>query len=78
MAADGNLRHSKIIHTLVQGPWTRAAENIGYGPSEAVVFSALTASSGHLTNMVNPSYTTIGTAVVVAGNTIWTVHLFVG
>jgi len=78
LAADGVLRHSTIIHTLVQGQWQGAAENIGYGPSEAVVFSALAASSGHYTNMVNPAYTAMGTAVVVAGNTIWTVHLFVG
>lgn len=78
MAADGALRHSAIIGSLVAGAWTGAAENIGYGPDETAVFNALAASPGHYTNMTNPLYTDLGTAVVVADNTIWTVHLFAG
>lgn len=87
MAADGNMRHSTIVHSLVnQGTWTGAAENIGYGSTETVVFNALVGSPGHYTNMVNPAYTHVGTAVVVVpdpnGNhaldLIWTAHLFVG
>ncbi len=76
MASDGVLRHSTIIHGLVSGAWVKAAENVGYGPSESVVFAALVASSGHYTNMVNANYTHVGTAAVMAGNTLWTAHLF--
>lgn len=79
MAADNNMRHSTIIHSLVnQGTWTSAAENIGYGLTETIVFDALVASPSRYVNMVNPTYTHVGTAVVVAGDLIWTVHLFVG
>ncbi len=78
MAADGVLRHSTITHSLVAGAWTGAAENIGYGPNEIAVFNALVASLAHYTNMANPLYTDLGTAVVAAGDTIWTVHLFAG
>ncbi len=76
MASDGVLRHSTIIHGLVAGAWVTAAENVGYGPSESVVFAALVASSGHYVNMVNASYTHVGTAAVMAGSTLWTAHLF--
>jgi len=78
MALTGVLQHSSIIHSLVNNGWSGAAENIGYGPSETVVFNALVASPGHYTNMSNGTYTHVGTAVVVAGNLIWTVHLFAG
>ncbi len=78
MAQTGSLQHSTIIHSLVNSGWSAAAENIGYGPGETVVFNALVASPGHYTNMTNAAYTHVGTAVVVVGNTIWTAHLFAG
>ncbi len=79
MAADHNMRHSNIIHSLVnQGTWTGAAENVGYGSNETIVFNALVASPSHYTNMANGAYTHVGVAVVAAGDLIWTAHLFVG
>lgn len=78
MAADDDLRHSDLIYDVIDGPWSTAGENIGYGPSVAVIFDALEASAGHLDNMVNPDFTSVGVGVVRVGDVLWTVHLFAG
>ena len=78
MANDGDLRHSELIYEVVAGPFTAAGENVGYGPAVEVIFDALEASPGHLDNMVNPEFTSVGIGVVWVGDVLWTAHLFAG
>jgi uncharacterized protein YkwD len=77
MAASGSLGHQNLGALL--GPFRTVGENVGYGPSVAVIHNALVASPGHFANMVNADFTAIGIGVVVDGNgTIWTSHVFGG
>ena len=78
MAADESLRHSELIYDVIAGEWSRSGENIGYGPSAAVIFDALESSPGHLANMVDGDYTHVGVGVVRIGEVLWTAHLFAG
>jgi len=78
MAADGSLRHSELIYDVIAGVWTSAGENIGYGPSATAIFDGLKASPGHLDNMVNPAYTSVGIGTVRADGVLWTAHIFAG
>lgn len=78
MAAENDLRHSDLIYDVIGGSWTTAGENIGYGPSVTVIFDALEASPGHLDNMVNPDFTSVGVGVAQVGDILWTAHLFAG
>lgn len=78
MAIEGDLRHSELIHDVIAGPFTTAGENVGYGPDVGVIFDALEASPGHLDNMVNPAFTSVGIGVVRVGDVLWTAHLFAG
>lgn len=78
MGGDGSLRHSALIYDVVAGSWTAAGENVGYGPSAAMVFGALEASPSHLANMLNADYTAVGIGVVRVDGVVWTAHLFAG
>lgn len=78
MAAADDLRHSDLIYDVIAGAWTTAGENVGYGPSVAVIVDALEASPGHLDNMLNPDFTSVGIGVVWVDDVLWTAHLFAG
>jgi uncharacterized protein YkwD len=78
MAADESLRHSELIHEVVAGVWTRAGENVGYGPTAVAIFEGLEASPGHLDNMLNPEYERVGLGTVRVDGVLWTAHLFAG
>ena len=78
MAADDHLHHSALIYDVIEGSWFTAGENVGYGPSVGVIFAALRESPGHLENMLNPDFTSVGIGVVRSGDVLWTAHLFAG
>lgn len=74
MASSGVLGHSDIGRLIP--PWVGVAENVGNGSTVSSVFTALSASSGHLTNMTG-DYTDLGVGVWVDGaGILWTTHLF--
>ncbi len=77
MGESGNLGHSNFASLL--GPWSTLGENVAYGSSVSSIFAALSGSSGHYANMVEPSFTNVGIGVWVAPDgTIWTCHIFAG
>jgi uncharacterized protein YkwD len=77
MAGVGNLEHSNVNN--LPGPWQSAAENVAMGGSVQATFNALASSSGHHANMVNPSFTEIGSGVWVdASGQMWITHVFRG
>jgi uncharacterized protein YkwD len=76
MAERGDLSHSDLGRFIP--PWSAAAENVGTGGSVSSLFDALTASSGHRTNMLG-GYTHFGIGVWVDGSgSLWTAHVFTG
>lgn len=78
LAAEGELRHSDLIHEIVAGDWTTAGENLGYGPSPARVFEALVDSPAHRANILDPDFHAVGIGVVWVDDVLWTAHLFAG
>jgi uncharacterized protein YkwD len=55
------------------------AENIAVSNSVQSAFNALVASSGHYANMVNPTFTEIGSGVWAdAGGRVWVTQVFRG
>ncbi len=58
--------------------WTSWAENVGYGGSVEQVHSLFMGSSGHRTNILNPTYSQVGIGVVRAGGRVWVTIDFVG
>lgn len=74
MASAGALSHSDLGRLIP--PWSAVAENVGNGPGVSSIFSALSASSGHLSNMTG-DYTDVGIGVWLDDEGIlWTVHIF--
>ncbi|MDW3219981.1 MAG: CAP domain-containing protein [Acidimicrobiales bacterium] len=79
IAVDARLHHSSLIYDVVEDDaWTAAGENVGYGPSVAVLIDAFVASPSHEANIVSPRYRAIGIGIVVVDDVIWTAHLFAG
>lgn len=77
MAETGSFEHSNLYD--IPGPWQSAAENIAVSTSVQSAFNALVASSGHYANMVNPTFTEIGSGVWTdAGGRVWVTHVFRG
>ena len=77
MADTGVFAHSDIGSLL--DPWTTVGENLGYGPTVAVIFDKLVASPLHYDNIVDPRFTSVGVgAYVDSTGRIWTAHLFGG
>ena len=58
LAARGRLEHSDLKTLPV--PFSRAAENVGYGSGVQQVHAMLAASPSHRANMLDPSYTGVG------------------
>jgi len=77
MAETATFEHSNLYD--IPGPWQSVAENIAASTSVQSAFNALVASSGHYANMVNPTFTEIGSGVWTdAGGKLWVTHVFRG
>ncbi|MFP5376563.1 MAG: CAP domain-containing protein, partial [Acidimicrobiia bacterium] len=76
MAATNNLAHNPLLAQQVTLPWTRLAENVGYGADEASVFQAFVNSAPHRANLLGP-FNGIGVGQVLSGGRLWTTHVFV-
>lgn len=79
MIATGGLSHAATLSTGVSGPWTSLAENVGRGGSVDAVWGTFVGSPAHYRNLVDPSVTHVGVAVLYdGGGQLWTTHRFVG
>ena len=77
MAEANQLMHSNLSSLIP--PWTTAGENVGKGGSVSAIFSSLSGSGGHRSNMLGSNYTHMGVGVWVDGDgVIWTAHVFAG
>ena len=74
--ADQNFLHHNASLTSQVTNWSSVAENVGYGGSADGVHSALMASQGHRTNMLNNVYTDVGIGVVVRDGRTWVTQVF--
>jgi Cysteine-rich secretory protein family len=59
MAAQGTIFHNPSLTTQVTN-WQTVGENVGMGPSEALIDNAFDNSPPHYANEVNTSYTQVG------------------
>jgi uncharacterized protein YkwD len=79
MAATGQLRHSGLVRRVVDSWGVAAGENVGRSGSVANMMAAFAGSSGHYSNLVQPIFTRVGIATVIAPDgTMWSTHLFAG
>lgn len=79
MAATHTMAHDPAPQAdLASIPWTAFGENVGYGPTAALVSSALIASPSHHANMVDPRFTHAWVSVVDDGHgAVWVTQRFV-
>ena len=77
MADEGRLSHSELSDG-VPGGWRRLGENVAYAGSVEQAMAALTASPGHLANMVNPAFTSVAIGVVERDGRVWVTQVFIG
>src|SRR5690606_1923641 len=74
-----NLEHSKLSDGAPR-EWLKLGENVGYGGSIAQVHDAYLKSPGHRANIMDPSFTSMGTAAVWGEcdgfHRVFTVHEF--
>ena len=76
MASQSSLYHSQPL-TQYSGNWVGLGENVGSGPTCDAIQQAFLNSPHHYENIVDPSWTTFGVGVVVAGDgTIWVTVAF--
>jgi len=77
MSDSGSFAPSNVNN--VPGPWQSAAENIAVSDSVQAAFNALVASSGHYANMINGTFTEIGSGVWAdADGSLWITNVFRG
>lgn len=78
VAAEGGIRHDNDLSAGVSERWNLLGENVGTtNETVQVLFDAFVASPTHYKNLVEPTFDTIGIAVVVVGDgRIYTVHRF--
>lgn len=77
LARIGRLEHSNLASGYRAGSWCGLAENVGMGPSVAGLHGAFLNSAGHRANIMNRSYTHMGTGVAKSGPYYFVVHEFV-
>ncbi len=76
MAAAGVMSHNPSLAAQAPAGWQKLGENVGYGPTVAVLHDALVGSAPHYANMVDPGFNATGVGVVVTGSTIWVTQVF--
>jgi uncharacterized protein YkwD len=74
-----DLEHSRLADGAPK-EWRKLGENVGYGGSIAQVHQAYLNSPGHRANILDPAYTSMGTAAVWGEcdgyRRVFTVHEF--
>ena len=76
LASGQQLHHSALTDGAPTG-WRRLAENVGTGPSTAVVNQAFLDSPTHRANIVDPGFTHLGVGVTIDANgQYWVVEEF--
>ena len=76
MANEGNIFHANPISANLDAPWLKLGENVGVGPQVGVLMDKFIDSPSHYENIIDPSFTHIGVAVVWEGDLMFTTHRF--
>lgn len=76
MANAGEINHNPSLAKQVLSPWTKVGENVGFGPSIAVIHQSLIQSASHYKNIVDPSWTSMAVGATRMGRRIYIVELF--
>ncbi len=78
MAATGTLSHTPDMSAEVSSDWTKLGENVGYGPSNDLIWNGFLNSPKHYANLTDPAFTHVGIGVTWVGGTEWVTHRFMG
>ncbi len=79
LSQNGVLSHAPDLSVGVTSQWAKLGENVGVADSDQFdqLFNAFVNSPSHYANLVDASFTHIGTGVVYDGNgRMWTTHRF--
>ncbi len=79
LSQNGVLSHAADLSVGVTSQWAKLGENVGVANSDQFdqLFTAFVNSPTHYANLVDPSFTHIGTGVVYDDNgRMWTTHRF--
>jgi hypothetical protein len=71
MAAAGGISHNPSLQSQVTAAWTELGENVGMGPTVAMIQDAFMNSVHHRENILNGDYNYVGIGVVNGGGTIY-------
>jgi peptidoglycan hydrolase-like protein with peptidoglycan-binding domain len=75
MASQDRLYHNPNLARDVRN-YRWAGENVGYGPSVALVHSAFMNSPGHKANILDRDYTEVGVGAVWRNGRVWIAEVF--
>jgi uncharacterized protein YkwD len=75
MAARNVLYHNPSLAQQVRN-FRWVGENVGYGPSVALVHNAFMGSPGHKANLLDRDYTEVGVGAVWANGRVWIAQVF--
>ena len=78
MARQEQISHSPDLKVAVPDGWKALGENVGVGPSIAVIHDALVNSPGHLANMLDARFGKVGLGSVQRNGRIYLVQFFEG
>ncbi len=70
------LAHNPDFDDQIGGDWQLIGENVGYGPSIAVIQESLEASRSHRANILRSRFTDIGIGIVIDDDRIWMTQNF--
>lgn len=78
LSTTGELSHSPDLAVGLTQSWDKLGENVGVSPEGEVgrLFEAFVNSPSHYSNLVDPSYSSIGVGVVYRDGRMWTTHRF--
>jgi len=71
MAAAGGISHNPNLQGQVTAAWTQLGENVGEGPTVAMIQDAFMNSVHHRENILNGAYNYVGIGVVDGGGIIF-------
>ena len=76
LAHDGRIYHS-TLPAGIRTRWCSLGENVGYGPSVAVIDNAYMHSPHHRANILDRRWNGVGVGYATRGNVVYTVHVFI-
>jgi uncharacterized protein YkwD len=76
MKAGGEIKHNPNLRNEVTVKWRKLGENVGVGPTVAMLHTAFVESPAHFKNLVNPEFDQVAVTIDYAGDIFYVTQQF--